>query len=72
MIEIGKIRLMWKDTGSRTGGCPGLHKVEQGPEGYVVVGKNTNPSLRAQIPEIGDDETAVFVPANVLDRLRGH
>lgn len=71
MIELGKIKFMWKDGDSRTGGCPGLHVVEEGPEGYVVVGKNTNPSLRAQISEIGDDETAAFVPANVLDRLRG-
>lgn len=71
MIEIGKIKFLWKDGDSRTGGCPGLHKVEEGPEGYVVVGKNTDPSLRAQIREISDDETAVFVPANVLDRLRG-
>ncbi len=71
MIEIGKIKFLWKDGDSRTGGCPGLHIVEEGPEGYVVVGKNTSPSVRAQISEIGDDETAVFVPANVLDRLRG-
>jgi hypothetical protein len=70
MIEIGKIKFLWKDGDSRTGGCPGLHIVEEGPEGYVVVGKNTNPALRAQISEISDDETAVFVPANVLDRLR--
>jgi hypothetical protein len=70
MIEIGKIKFLWKDGDSRTGGCPGLHQVEEGPEGYVVVGKNTDPSLRAQIREISDDETAVFVPANVLDRLR--
>ncbi len=71
MIEIGKIRFMWEDEDSQTGGCPGLHEVEEGPDGYLVVGKNTDPSLRAQIAEIGDDETAVFVPADVLDRLRG-
>jgi hypothetical protein len=29
-------------------------------------------ALRAQISEIGEDETAVFVPANILHRLRGH
>ena len=71
MPEIGKIRFMWKDEDSRTGGCPALLAVEEGPAGYIVVGKNTDPSVRAQIAEISDDETAVFVPANVLDRLKG-
>lgn len=61
---------MWKDLDSRTGGCPSLSRVIKGPGGYVVVGKNLAASTRAQIPEVGDDETAVFVPANVLDRLR--
>jgi hypothetical protein len=70
MLKIGKIRFMWKDETSRTGGCPGLWRVEEGPAGYLVVGKNTDPSVRARIAEISDDETAVFVPANVLDRLR--
>jgi hypothetical protein len=69
MPTIGKITLMWKDGDSRTGNCPALLRVDEGPEGYIVVGKNTGPSVRAQIPEISDDETAVFVPANVLDRL---
>lgn len=71
MPEIGKIKFMWKDEDSRTGNCPALLAVEDGPAGYIVVGKNTGPSVRAQVPEIGEDETAVFVPANVLDRLRG-
>jgi hypothetical protein len=39
------------------------------PEGYIVVAKNTDSATQTQIPEVGDDETAVFVPANVLDRL---
>jgi len=70
MMQIGKIEFMWKDEASRTGNCPGLHRLKEGPAGYVVVGKVTDPSVRAQIAEIGDDEVAVFVPANVLDRLR--
>ena len=71
MVKIGKLQFMWKDANSRTGNCPGLHRVTDGTEGYVVVGKSTDPGVRAMIAEIGDDETAVFVPANVLDRLRG-
>jgi hypothetical protein len=70
MIQIGKLTFMWKTDDSRTGNCPGLHRVEDGPSGYVVVGKTIDPSVRALIAEIDDDETAVWVPANVLDRLK--
>jgi len=63
-----EVQFMWKDADSRTGDCPSISRVVRGPDGYVVVGKNISP--RAQIPEVGDDETAVFVPANVIDRLR--
>lgn len=69
MPEISKIEFMWKDEASRTGGCPSISRVRQGPDGYVVVGKKTSPEVRAMIEEISDDEIAVFVPANVLDRL---
>lgn len=66
-----EVDFMWKDQDSRTGGCPSLSRVIKGPDGYVVVGKkNIGAGTLAQIPEIGDDEAAVFVPANVLDRLR--
>lgn len=70
MIQIGKLTLLWKTRDSRTGNCPSLHRVDDSIGGYVVVGKNTAPSTRSLIAEIGDDETAVWVPANVLDRLR--
>jgi len=70
MIRIGKLALMWKTNASRTGNCPSLHRVKDSIGGYVVVGRSTNPSVRALIAEIGDDETAVWVPADVLDRLK--
>lgn len=65
-----KSKRMWKDDTSNTGNCPSLNRVTDGPEGYIVVGKNVDAETRAQVPEIGPGETAVFVPANVLDRLR--
>ncbi len=65
-----KSRFMWKDGNSNVGDCPSLNEVIEGPDGYIVVGKNIDEETRAQVPQVGPDETAVFVPANVLDRLR--
>lgn len=62
-----KIRFMWKDTQSGGGGCPALYEA---PGGYVVQGKTLDAETRAQLRQLADDEDAVFVPANVLDRLQ--
>jgi hypothetical protein len=35
-----------------------------------VQGKLLDGETRAQLRQPGDDETAVFVPANVIDRIR--
>lgn len=68
-----KITFLWKDTGSGGGGCPSLSEAEMGGRaGYVVNGALLDEATRAQIPHLGTDEAAVWVPANVLDRLRGH
>ncbi|MEV4672791.1 hypothetical protein AB0K34_14135 [Actinomadura sp. NPDC049382] len=61
---------MWKDTGSGGGGCPALYSVRQVPEGYIVQGKKISEGTRALLRQLADDEDAVFVPANVLDRLK--
>ena len=71
-MHLEKIRLMWKDPASRTGNCPALYEVNEGPGGYLVVGKVVDADTRAQVAEISGDETAVWVPAAVLDRLRGN
>jgi hypothetical protein len=63
-----KIKFMWKDEGSNTGNCPAIYEA---PGGYVVQGVALDDETRAQLRDLGDSETAVFVPANVLDRLRG-
>ena len=63
-----KIKFMWKDSGSNTGNCPAMYEA---PGGYVIQGKLLDAETRAQLRDLGGDETAVFVPANVIDRIRG-
>jgi hypothetical protein len=62
-----KIRFMWKDESSNTGNCPALYEA---PGGYVVQGEFLDDATTAQLRDLGDGETAVFVPANVIDRIR--
>ena len=59
---------MWKDRDSNVGNCPAMYEA---PGGYVVQGKALDAATRAQLRDLGDDETAVFVPANVIDRISG-
>lgn len=61
------IEFMWKDDGSGGGGCPALYRA---PGGYVVQGKLLDAETRAQLQQLADDEDAIYVPANVLDKLR--
>jgi hypothetical protein len=62
-----KIEFLWKDSQSAGGNCPAIYKA---PGGYVVQGKNLDDETRAQLRQLGGDENAVFVPDNVLDRLK--
>lgn len=61
------LTFMWKDRGSGGGGCPALYKTDGG---YVVQGIKLDDDTRAALRQLADDEDGVFVPANVLDRLR--
>ena len=63
-----QLKFMWKDSNSHTGSCPALYEVEGG---YVVQGVKLDDGARAQMRDLADNEDGVFVPANVLDRLRG-
>ncbi|MGH3647289.1 MAG: lipid A biosynthesis lauroyl acyltransferase [Micromonosporaceae bacterium] len=62
-----KLEWLWKDGNSDVKACPALYRTEGG---YVVQGRVLNADTRAQLRQLADDEDAVFVPANVLDRLR--
>lgn len=61
------LTFMWKDRNSGGGGCPALYATDGG---YVVQGVKLDDATRATLRQLADDEDAVFVPANVLDRLR--
>lgn len=61
------LTFMWKDANSGAGGCPALYSTQGG---YVVQGVKLNDATRATLRDLADNEDAVFVPANVLDRLR--
>lgn len=62
-----KIKFMWKDSGSQVGNCPAMYEA---PGGYVIQGKQLDDATRAQLRDLSGDEDAVFVPANVIDRIR--
>ncbi len=66
-MEIEEIEFMWKDGGSNVGNCAALYRV---PGGYVVQGKALSEGTLARLRDLGADESGVFVPDNVLDRLR--
>ena len=59
---------MWKDSGSNVGNCPALYETEGG---YIVQGKVLDAATLFQVQDLGGDEMAVFVPANVIDRIKG-
>jgi hypothetical protein len=61
------LTFMWKDSNSGAGGCPALYSTQ---DGYVVQGVKLDDATRAALRDLADNEDAVFVPANVLDRLR--
>ena len=62
-----KIRFMWKTSGSNVGNCPALYEADGG---YVAQGKKLDAGTRAQLRDLGGDEDAVFIPADVIDRIR--
>jgi hypothetical protein len=67
---MGELRFLWKDdlSSSSGTGCPALYETEGG---FVVQGLRLDDATRAKLRELADNEDAVFVPANVLDRLAG-
>lgn len=64
--DMLNLNFLWKDDGSGGGGCPALYRTDGG---YVVQGKMIDDATRGTLRQLADDEDAVFVPANVLDKL---
>jgi hypothetical protein len=70
-----RFQFLWKDETSGAGGCPALIA---GDGGYYVQGKVVDAETRAALRTVAAanqsglarDEDVIFVPANVLDRLR--
>ncbi len=70
------LEYLWKTGDSAGGECPSLFKVDGG---YITVGRALTTDELAQVDTlgrannagIGEGETAVFLPDDVLDRLRG-
>lgn len=62
------LTFLWKDAESIGGECPALYATEGG---YVVQGIKLTDDERQQLRNLADGEDGVFVPANVLNRLRG-
>jgi hypothetical protein len=63
-----QIKFMWKTRNSATGNCPALYKA---PGGYVVQGYKLDTETRAQLRDLRATEDGVFVPADVIDRIKG-
>ncbi|GGJ84241.1 hypothetical protein GCM10010123_12370 [Pilimelia anulata] len=66
------VEYLWKDGGSVDGGCPALYRADRaGAAGYIVQGRHLSTAERGALREVAADEDAVWVPANILDRLAG-
>jgi hypothetical protein len=55
----------WADSG--TGNCPALYRAENG--NYVVQGWRLDDASLANLRDLGEDETAVEVPADVIANI---
>jgi hypothetical protein len=63
-----QIEFMWKARDSATGNCPAMYEA---PGGYVIQGKRLDAETRARLRDLGGDEDGVWVPADVIDRIKG-
>ena len=67
-MHFDSIEFMWKTDGSAVENCPALYRV---PGGYVVQGKKLDSATRALLRQLADDEDGLFVPSDVIDRIKG-
>lgn len=62
-----ELRFQRKTRESNIENCPARYEVVSGEGGYVIQGKRLSPKERRQLRNLGRDETAVWVPADVID-----
>lgn len=64
-----KLTFIRKTRESTTGNCPAIYLREDGR--YVIQGWQITAAERAQLRDLGDDEDAVVIPADIItDILR--
>jgi hypothetical protein len=63
-----RIRFQFKTKDSTIENCPARYVVLDGQGGYVIQGKMIDDQTRAQLRQLADDETAVWVPSDVIER----
>jgi hypothetical protein len=74
-IEPGDLEYWVGDNDSGGGNCPAIIKA---PGGFIVQGKLLSAGTLAGVREVtathdkatGPDETAVFIPQNLIDQIR--
>jgi hypothetical protein len=66
-MNFESIEYLWKTDASAGGNCPALYRVDGG---YVVQGKKLGRRTRRRLRDLGRDETGLFVPADVIERIR--
>jgi hypothetical protein len=62
------IEFQFKTGGSAVEGCPARYKVTSAEGGYVVQGVKLSSEVKAHLREFADDEDAVWVPADIIER----
>lgn len=61
------LEFLWKAEDSRSGNCPALYKAANG--NYVVQGWRLDEQTRGNLRDLAEQETAVEVPADVIERI---
>ena len=63
-----EIKFMWKTKPPPSSNCPALST--RPPAATSCRARCSTRQTRAQLRQLGGDEDAVFVPANVIDRIK--
>jgi hypothetical protein len=62
-----ELEFILKTPNSSTGNCPAAYRAENG--NYVIQGWVLDEATRANLRDLADNESAVEVPADVIDAL---